>query len=136
MTTSKKQYKVITKNHKVVFTGEYCEAMDQVVLAKNAIIVSVIGDWVIAQSKRGVFSVIDESYKYVKPSIAYRCFVATFTALESFYGAGNMSAGQSCTDTVLAKDRNHAMRLARQLWRETNGGPYGIKAKISVRLSA
>lgn len=134
--SSKKQYKVITSSHKVVFTGDYCQAMDQVVLAKNAIIVSVIGGWVIAQSKRGVFSVIDEPHQYTKPSIAYRYFVATFTALESFYGAGNMFAGESFQDRVFAKDRNHAMRVARQMWRETNGGPFGVKAKISVKLES
>lgn len=132
---SSKKYKVINSS-KVVFTGLYTDAMDQCIAARNSIIVSVDGEWVIAQCKRGVFSVIDEPHKYVKPARVTRQWVAKFTALESFYGAGNMSAGESCTaGGIYAATRNEAMRQARAIWRDTNGGPQGVKAKISVKLA-
>ena len=133
---AKKQFRVINQAGRVVFVGDYCAAMDEVIRAKNAVIVSVIGDWVIAKSARGVFSVIDEPHKYAPPAPKARRYLATFTAIDAFYGAGNMAAGESCAVDVYAKDRNQAMRNARQIWRETNGGPHGIRAKISVRVSA
>lgn len=134
MAAAKKQYRVINTSGRVVFVGDYCAAMDEVIKAKNAVIVSVIGLWVIAKSVRGVFSVIDEPFKHTPRGPVLRRYVATFTALDSFYGAGNMAAGETCTAITYGKDRAHAMRNARQNWRDTNGGPHGIRAKISVRL--
>lgn len=135
MSAQRKQYKVISSKHQILFTGNYCDAMDRAILANNSIIVSVVGDWVIAKVVKRVFFVIDEPFLYAKPAKSYRNYLVTFTALESFYGAGNMAKWESCADVVLAKDRNHAMRIARQMWRDTNGGPFGVKAKISVKLA-
>lgn len=73
--------------------------------------------------------------KKAKPSNKNHNWVAKFVPGTSTYGFGAVIQGESF-EVNLDRwgTRSDAMKDARDWWREHHGGPYGIKAKISVRI--
>lgn len=73
--------------------------------------------------------------KKTKPSNKNHKWVAKFTPEMSTYGYAAITKGESF-EVHLERwcNRSDAMKEARDWWREHHGGPYGVKAKISVRI--
>lgn len=73
--------------------------------------------------------------KKAKPSNKSHYWVGRFVPETSTYGYGRVTKGESF-EVHLDRwcNRSDAMKEARDWWREHHGGPYGIKAKVSVRI--
>ncbi|QAY01132.1 hypothetical protein ASwh1_66 [Aeromonas phage Aswh_1] len=87
---------------------------------------------------RGKLSKVESALgikKKKKPSNKSHNWVAKFTPDMSTYGSNALIKGESFEVHLDGWcNRSKAMIEARDWWREHHGGPYGVKAKISVRI--
>ena len=114
--------------------GSYLMLDERIGILNNGDFYAIVG----GEMVRGKLSKVETALgikKKAKQSKKNHNWVAKFIPEVSTYGYGALTAGESF-EVNLDRwgNRSDSMKEARDWWREHHGGPYGVKAKISVRI--